>query len=191
MRPSSASKPSKWQCFTISGHFLRKNNLLQFHEIYFAGGRAKSPTKRVASRPPSASTASSSVAPSPAPVQGEAANKQSAASQNQQQQPPKRQRPSELIQNSIRETIYLKWKKQVFYQDPQNLIDLLILFIFLVFGSPWLKTSWMLQIWHNGVVIVLKSSLNLCYGGDFVFVNFQSQLGCTEVSKLFREIARV
>ena len=86
--------------------FFEKNNLLQFDEIYFAGGRAKSPTKRVASRPPSASTASSSVAPSPAPVQGEAANKQSAASQNQQQQPPKRQRPSELIiRNYIRETI--------------------------------------------------------------------------------------
>ena len=112
----SASKASKWQFLTIFWPFFEKNNLLQFHEIYFAGGRAKSPTKRVASRPPSASTASSSVAPSPAPVQGEAANKQSAASLNQQQQPPKRQRPSELIiQNSIRETIYLKWKKQVFY----------------------------------------------------------------------------
>jgi len=68
----------------------------QFSNNSALGGRAKSPTKRVASRPPSASTASSSVAPSPAPVQGEAANKQSAASQNQQQQPPKRQRPTTL-----------------------------------------------------------------------------------------------
>jgi hypothetical protein len=68
----------------------------QFSNNSGLGGRAKSPTKRVASRPPSASTASSSVAPSPAPVQGEAANKQSAASQNQQQQPPKRQRPTTL-----------------------------------------------------------------------------------------------
>ena len=76
---------------------------------FFEGGRAKSPTKRVASRPPSASTASSSVAPSPAPVQNEA-NKQSTSQnqqQQQQQQPPKRQRPSELIQNSTSATMYI------------------------------------------------------------------------------------
>ena len=59
-----------------------------------AGNRVKSPTKRVAtSRPPSASTASSSVAPSPAPVQTEAA-KQQPQQPSQNQQPPKRQRPS-------------------------------------------------------------------------------------------------
>ena len=28
----------------------------------------------------------------------------------------------------------------------------------------------MLEIWHNGVDIVLKSSLNLYYGGHFFFV---------------------
>jgi hypothetical protein len=71
-------------------------------------GRAKSPTKRVASssRPPSASTASSSVAPSPAPVHNNEVNggwKSGQALQSSTtqplappQQPPKRQRPSEL-----------------------------------------------------------------------------------------------
>ena len=66
-----------------------------------AGGRAKSPTKRVASRPPSASTASSSVAPSPAPVHelkpGPQALLQSQPSSQPPQQPPKRQRPSESL----------------------------------------------------------------------------------------------
>ena len=72
----------------------------------FLGGRAKSPIKRVASRPPSASTASSSVAPSPAPVHEVksgphiASSLQSQPASQQHQQPPnmqpqKRQRPSE------------------------------------------------------------------------------------------------
>ena len=83
-QPSAASGLSR-------GHFCKRN----MFKLPFSGGRAKSPTKRVASRPPSASTASSSVAPSPAPLQNNEGCKQGLTPQQPQQQPPKRQRPSE------------------------------------------------------------------------------------------------
>ena len=83
-------------------HFINLRTIM----TPFLGGRAKSPIKRVASRPPSASTASSSVAPSPAPVHEVksgphiASSLQSQPASQQHQQPPnmqpqKRQRPSE------------------------------------------------------------------------------------------------
>lgn len=68
-----------------------------------APARARSPTKRVVSRPPSASTASSSVAPSPAPEpeMNGASGKAAPVKAQQQQSSSKRQRPSKSSMFSL------------------------------------------------------------------------------------------
>ena len=43
----------------------------------------------------------------------------------------------------------------------------------------------MLEIWHNGVDIVLKSSLNLYYGGDLFLLTFSLSLNAMKFQKCF------